>query len=52
MATEMALASFQVITRAQRTRVHVCPQHWLLCHMGLYMLEFEFELAFYKVPLL
>ena len=22
--------------RAQRTRVHFCPQHWLLCHLGLY----------------
>ena len=25
-----------VLTRAQRTRVHFCPQHWLLCHLGLY----------------
>ena len=22
--------------RAQRTRIHFTPQHWLLCHMGLY----------------
>jgi len=21
---------------SQRTRVHFCPQHWLLCHLGLY----------------
>ena len=28
--------SFIVLTRAQRTRVHFCPQHWLLCHLGLY----------------
>jgi hypothetical protein len=20
-----------------------CPQHWLLCHLGLYKFEFEFE---------
>jgi len=25
-----------VLTRAQRKRVHFCPQHWLLCHLGLY----------------
>jgi hypothetical protein len=25
--------------------VHLNPQHWLLCHMGLYLLEFEFEVA-------
>ena len=24
------------LTRAQRTRKHFCPQHWLLCHLGLY----------------
>ena len=28
--------SFTFLTRAQRTRVHFCPQHWLLCHLGLY----------------
>jgi hypothetical protein len=27
---------FCVLTRAQRTRVHFCPQHWLLCRLGLY----------------
>jgi hypothetical protein len=30
------LSSLHVLTRAQRTRVHFCPQHWLLCHFGLY----------------
>ena len=23
--------------------LHFCPQHWLLCDLGLYSLEFEFE---------
>ena len=27
---------FTILTCAQRTRVHFCPQHWLLCHLGLY----------------
>ena len=27
---------------AQRTRAHFTPQHWLLCHVGLYWPEFEF----------
>jgi hypothetical protein len=27
---------FTVLTCAQRTRVHFCSQHWLLCHLGLY----------------
>jgi hypothetical protein len=31
------------VTRAQRTRVQLYPQHWLLCHLGLYKFEFEFE---------
>ena len=26
---------FTILTCAQRTRVHFCPQHWLLCHLGL-----------------
>jgi len=26
--------------------VYFCQQHWLLCHLGLYMFEFEFELSF------
>jgi hypothetical protein len=26
------ISSLHVLTRAQRTRVHFCPQHWLLCH--------------------
>ena len=30
---------------AQRTRTHFTPQHWLLCHMGMYQFEFEFALA-------
>ena len=25
----------QPMTRAQGTRVHVYPPHWLLCHLGL-----------------
>jgi hypothetical protein len=37
------LSSLRVLTRAQRTRVHFCPRHWLVCHLGLYKLEFEFE---------
>jgi hypothetical protein len=32
---------FTSLTCAQRTRVHFCPQHWLLCHLGLYLFEFE-----------
>ena len=24
------------------------PQHWLLCHMGLYKFEFEFEFTIYS----
>jgi len=24
------------LTRALRTRAHFNPQHWLLCHVGLY----------------
>ena len=31
---------FTVLTCAQRTRVYFCPQHWLLCHLGLYQFEF------------
>jgi hypothetical protein len=27
---------FAILTCAQRTRVHFCPQHWLQCHLGLY----------------
>jgi hypothetical protein len=30
------LSSLHVLTGAQRTRVHFCPQHWLLCHLGVY----------------
>ena len=25
-----------IMTCPQRTRVHFCPRHWLLCHLGLY----------------
>ena len=32
-------------TRAPRARAHFTPQHWLLCHLGLYRFDFEFELA-------
>jgi hypothetical protein len=28
--------TLHVLTRAQRTRVHLCPRHWLLYHLGLY----------------
>ena len=37
------LNSLHVLTRAQRTRVHLCPKHRLLCHLGLYKFEFEFN---------
>jgi hypothetical protein len=37
------LSSLHVLTRAQRTRVHLFPQHRLTCHFGLYKFEFEFE---------
>ena len=40
------LSSLQILTRAQRARVHFCPQHWLLCHLALYKLEFEFDWPF------
>ena len=36
---------FTISTCAQRTGVHSCPQHWLLCHLGLYYFEFEFPIA-------
>ena len=29
-------SSLHVLTRAQRMRLHFCPKHWLLCHLGLY----------------
>jgi len=25
----------------QHAHSHFCPQHWLLCHLGLYYFEFE-----------
>ena len=28
---------------ATHAHSHFCPQHWLLCHLGLYEFEFEFE---------
>ena len=31
------------LTRTTRAP-HFTPQHWLLCHMGLYKFEFEFGL--------
>jgi hypothetical protein len=37
------LNSLHILTCVQRTRVHFYPQHWLLCHLDLYKLEFEFE---------
>ena len=30
------VSSLHVFTRAQPTRVHFCPQHWLLCHLDFY----------------
>ena len=33
------LSSLHVLTRAQRSRVHFHPQHWLLCHLGLLKLH-------------
>jgi hypothetical protein len=30
--SQCRLSSLHVSTRAQRARVHFCPQHWLLCH--------------------
>jgi len=27
------------------TRAHFTPKHWLLCHVGLYLSEFEFDNA-------
>jgi len=36
------LSSLHVSIREQRTRVHLCPQHWLLCHMAVYQFEFGF----------
>jgi hypothetical protein len=30
------LSSNHILTHAQRTRVHICPHHWLLCHLGFY----------------
>jgi len=32
------------LTRNTRA-THFTPQYWLLCHMGLYQFEFEFELV-------
>ena len=29
--------------RQRGTRAHFTPQHWLLCYLGLYLTEFEFE---------
>jgi hypothetical protein len=34
-------SSLYFLTRAQRTRVHLCPKHWLLCHLGLYKAELK-----------
>jgi hypothetical protein len=40
------LSSDHISTRAQRTRVHICPNHGLLCHSDLYY--FEFFSGFYS----
>jgi len=34
-----------ILTSAQRTCVHFCPQHWLLFHLGVYSFELEFILG-------
>ena len=31
-----------VLDLTRTERAHFNPQHWLLCHMGLYYFEFEF----------
>ena len=31
---------------ATHAHPHFFPQHWLLCHLGLYWFEFEFEFEF------
>jgi len=38
-------SSLHVLTRAQRTHLHFCPRHWLLCHLGLYKFEFEQKIS-------
>jgi len=35
-----SLSLITILTCAYRMRIHFCPKHWLLCHLGLYELEF------------
>ena len=39
----LTVKHFFFLTCAQRTPVDFCPQHWLLCHLGVYWFEFGFE---------
>jgi hypothetical protein len=34
-----------VLTRAKRMRVYFCPQHWLLCQLGMYKFELKYLLG-------
>jgi len=34
---------FTILTCAHRMRVHFCPQHRLLFHLGLYLFKFELQ---------
>ena len=36
---------------ATHAHSHFCPQHWLLCHLGLYYFEFEFLTALRREPI-
>jgi hypothetical protein len=42
LGTAIKYLPFHVLTHAQRTRIHFCPQNWLLCHLGLSEFEFEY----------
>jgi|AntAceMinimDraft_5_1070358.scaffolds.fasta_scaffold23067_2 hypothetical protein len=44
------LSSLHVLTRAQRTRMHIYPKLWLMCHLGLYKFEFEWVNALAMKP--
>jgi hypothetical protein len=38
----LANTTSHIFDLSAHTRTHFNPQHWLLCHMGLYKFEFEF----------
>jgi hypothetical protein len=45
----LAVMVLQRILRAVKMHGHkirFCPQHWLLCHLGVYQFEFEFGIEF------